>query len=594
MLPISSRHGQLLLRPSASTILPLNSDWYCSDRKHIDPTPAEFEPVAVPTSFKVPLDAHGNPLDASEVAEAEIYSAADSRAAASEKQAEFWAWDEECVLRRRRWNQRFGNPYTRLGLLQIAFEASLHSRRTADEGGIPEWTRRSWLAQLIVYYPPVLERLVELMDLQTLLGLMGCCRFLHSFLLEYPPAWRHISFDVRKSGFRAECEAAIVQDAQHGSKHGAWTGSRLRLTYGAMRLDGAALGEEMRLLSSLPLAGLRCLDLDGSPAAGGRGFSDILKITRNTLQVLSVRFCRFMTAVDVEKILISCTVGAGTGDEDEDEDEDDDDDEEPAAAAAGLGCCYTRLPDCALRTLQIWGIQGGERVSHHFRIFRIVRIGRKVRKVPADPDPDRTTLKTALPIELSRTFVARSANSGTAVALDHHGSFINGMFYIPHSVRKNGRHVPRNLHPLETAGRVLVIARQLGIETDFEDCDAGGDCWNHRHVKSTSTWKLGVPGLKTARKCSSCGATKKETLCRDCEEHRACFGCKKAVCRDCDPQFLSVGNQCEPCSVEGRFYCKDCHDATVEALSELAAAKGERGAESCPGGVGLHGRGGGN
>lgn len=582
MLPASSRYGQLLLRPRASAP-PLNPDWYDSDSTHTDADapPAEFEPVAAPTSFTVPLDARGDPLDASDVAEADIYCAGDSRAAASEKQADFWAWDEECALRRRRWKRRFGNPHTRLGLLQAAFEA----RRTGGGGGggggeIPEWTRRSWLAQLVVYYPPVLERLVSLMDLQTLLGLMGCCGFLRRLLLEYPLAWRHISFDVRKRGFRGEREAAIVEDAQHGSKYGAWTGSRLRHTYGAMRLDSAALGEEVRLLSSLPLAGLRYLDLDGSPAAGGRAFNDVLRLTRNTLQVLSVRFCRFVGVADVEKILISCAAGADAGGEDDDDDESAAD-ESDDPADSGPSYRYARLPDCALRTLRIWGIQGDARTYHRISTAR---------KAAFSADPYRTTCKTALPVEISRAFTARWAKSGAAVALDHRGSFTNGMFYIPRSVRKGGGGGPWDP---QADGRVLVIARQLGIETDFDDCDADGDCWNHRHVEATSAWKLGVPGLKTARRCSSCGATKKETLCRDCEEHRTCFGCKKAVCRDCDPRFLAVGNQCEPCGFEGRFYCKDCHDATAEALSELAAAKGERGTESCPGGVGLHGGGGG-
>lgn len=557
-------------------------DWYpiyISATENADPTPTEFEPVPVPKFFRVPVDANGNPKDYSDVSEVEIYSLGDSSPTATLKQSEFWEWADECTLRRRRWEERFGNPHTHLGHLQTIFESYINtSNKERINGDLPEWTENSRLAQLIIFYPPVLERLVRFLDLQTLLGLMGSSVFLRRWLLDYPSAWKHISFYVRKGEFLEEREAAIIEDAKHGSKYGAWTGSRLRHTYGTMRLPGprgSAIAEGI-ILSSLPLAGLRCLDLDGSPAAGGRAFSDVLRITRNTLEVLSIRFCEFISVSDVESLLVSCAVG---GEEDEDEDEQDIYDQEESFDN-GIGYHFVKHSSCALMKLQIWGIQGEFCVYHH------VPTARKGLMLDLDSE-------TALPVEINRRYMAREVESGTAVAVDQHGSFTNGMFYIPNNIKRRTGDFWNNPASRDITGKVLVIARQLGIETDFEDCDASEDCWNHKRLKSSSEWKIGVPGLRTVRGCSGCGRKKKETMCRDCEEHRTCFGCKKIVCRGCDPEFRFVSNQCDPCSDEGRFYCKDCHDATAEALSELAAAKGSRGehaqTESCPGGLGWHG-----
>lgn len=601
MLPASSRYGRLLLSSSPFTappVSPLNSDWYIPGQisdsfrgSDVDPTPAEFEPVPAPNSFKIPTDADGNPKDASDISEAEIYSSDDSRATIGLKQSEFWEWEHECTLRKRRWKKRFGNPHTLLGQLQITLESSIKtSNDERASGELPEWIEDSWLAQLIVFYPPVLERLVEFLDLQTLLGLMGSSVFLGRWLLDYPPAWRHISFDVRKAGFQKECEDAINEDAQHGSKHGAWTGSRLRYPSGVMILE-CVLGSmgsimtfgEARTLSSLPLAGLRYLDLDGSPAAGGIAFKDILEITRDTLEVLSVRFCRFVGVADVERLLVSCAV---KHEEVEEEEEEEDEDEEDIYGQEdnGTGYHFVKLSSCALRKLQIWGIQGD---AHHR-----ISTSRKIAP-PTEFNRGYTTRKTALPIEINRSYMTRKTKSGAAVDVDQRGSFTNGMFYIPNNIKRKateGYWDNSNPASQDITGRMLAIARQLGIETDFEDCDASGDCWNHKHIRTSSEWKVGVPGLRTLRKCSRCQSKKKGTMCRDCEEHRTCFGCKKMVCRYCDPEFLFVGNQCDPCSDEGRLYCRDCRDATTEALSELAAAESSREGHvrmvSCPGGLG--------
>lgn len=570
--------------------LPKNPDWYpiYSSTSKNDPTPAEFEPVSAPKSFKIPVDADGNPKEPSDISEKEITSHDDSSETAALKQLEFWEWHCRYTFRRQRWRSRFGNPHTRLGRVQTAFESYIKSGN--DERineNLPEWTENSRLAQLIVFYPPILERLVIFLDLQTLLGLMGSSKFLRRWLLNYPPAWRHISLDVRKIGFQKECKAAINEDAQHGSKYGAWTGSRLRHTYGTMRLSGSTpmSTAEAVVLSSLPLVGLRCLNLDGSPAVGGKAFNDVLKITRNTLEVLSVRFCHFIGILDVERLLVSCTVKEEEHDEVEDEEEEEDIFDQEEMVDNRTEYRYVKLPGCALMKLRIWGIMGENRTYHH------VSTARKIQSL-VDPN---TTLKTGLPVEINRGYMAREIKFGTAVAVDQHGSFINGMFYIPDSIGGNPGY-PRSRYPAswDIIGRSLVIARQLGIETDFEDCDASEDCWNHKYIKTGNEWKVGVPGLRTVRNCSKCGFKKKDTMCRDCEEHRTCFGCKKIVCRGCDPEFRFVGNQCDTCSDEGRLYCRDCHDATTEALSELTAAKSSHGEhtriESCPGGFGWHGR----
>lgn len=476
---------------------------------------------------------------------------------------------------------RFGNPHTRLGRLQTTYESYIKSGN--DEvinEDVPEWTDNSRLAQLIVFYPPILERLVIFLDLHTLLGLMSSSKFLRRWLLNYPPAWRHISFDVRKIGFQEECKAAIDEDAQHGSKYGAWTGSMLRHTYGAMTLMPT---EETVVLSSLPLAGLRYLNLDGSPAVGGRAFNDVLRATRGTLEVLSVRFCQYVGVTDMERLLVSCTVKQEEQDEVEDEDEDNSDEE--GVVDNKTGYCFVKPPGCALIKLQIWGIRGENRPYHQISTAR---------KVQLLVDPN-ISLKKGLPVEVNRGYIARETKFGTAVAVDQRSSFINGMFYIPYSISETFRYSWNN-NPAsqDIAGRLLVIARQLGIETDFDDCDVSEDCWNHKYIKTTGEWKVGIPGLRTVRNCSKCGFKKKETMCRDCEEHRTCFGCKKTVCRSCDPEFHFVGNRCDTCSDEGRLYCRDCHDATTEALSELTAAKSSHGEhtriESCPGGLGCHGR----
>lgn len=436
-------------------------------------------------------------------------------------------------------------------------------------GELPEWTEDSWLAQLIVFYPPVLERLVKFLDLQALLGLMSTSVFLRRLLLLYPPAWRHISFAVRKGGFRKEREVAIKEDALwHGSKYGAWTGSKLRFTSGALRLDCASgsksFGTEARILSSLPLAGLRILNLDGSPAAGGRAFYDVLRTTRSTLEVLSVRFCKFVGVADVEKFLVSCAVKGVEDAEEVDKDEDEEEEEEETDNATGHR--FAKDSNCALTKLRIWGIEG----------------------------KDSTSPKSALPTELSRTYIGKT-RFGKAIDVDQRRSFVNGMFYIPHSISKKATGSwGSDPASQDITGRILVIARQLGIETDFEDCDINDNCWNHRHISRTSNeWKVGIPGLKTVRKCSGCGLKKKGTMCRDCEEHRTCFGCKKFICSDCDPNFSFADNQCDPCADEGRLYCEDCHDATAEAMSELAAVKCEYNectqTESCPARLGWHG-----
>lgn len=173
----------------------------------------------------------------------------------------------------------------------------------------------------------------------------------------------------------------------------------------------------------------------------------------------------------------------------------------------------------------------------------------------------------------------------------------------------------------------IYYCKLLGIKTDFGACEAAElGCWNTRYIQERNfdygeydarsypvygsdlsllppeaPPKFAAIGYLAERHCSECSRTVESHMCRECEDARSCYNCKKYVCSTCDPYFefatlpdsprpltthsvipnsyrqtiprqMCRSRSCNKCVLAGRYICMACDTATTEKFASAVEA----------------------
>ncbi|KAK6541970.1 hypothetical protein TWF694_007743 [Orbilia ellipsospora] len=448
----------------------------------------------------------------------------------------------------REWKLRFCNPHTFLGQTQQA--AVNYFLSDAIETPPPKLIDPSAgcrFLEIMVEIYPIFCSLIEVCELDSLMLLMSLCKHIRRRILDTPRFWEEINItsyvENRVQRIHKDYRFDTVSEIFPG-RAGKWSGSPIHILSGLRRHEPTAhwlhrssqINYEERILSSLPLASLTKLTLDGSDVHWICWYQ-ILNAVIPQLTYLSVRWCRNFSIG-----ILSFDVLGYYLDE--------------ARQRIPILNPNIKIP-CKLKTLLVWGVRGeGHHNSRRFNEPRDRDI--QVLYDSAGSSRFRTngTGVKALYLQYCRALGIKTdfgICSATGICWNEQyikeGNFDYGM----------------------------VDADNLGSEGDNPEDGAPEP-------------QFAAPGYLAVRSCSRCGIAHESHLCRECEEARTCYICLRFVCLSCDramsfatrpldwrfirtktvlpaylPQKYCVSNCCQYCTNAGRYVCVECN---IQAQAE--------------------------
>ncbi|KAK6344351.1 hypothetical protein TWF696_007990 [Orbilia brochopaga] len=454
----------------------------------------------------------------------------------------------------REWKLRFCNPHTFLGQTQqAAVDYFLRDKIAVDPPKLIDPTAGCRFMEVMVNNYPIFTSLIEACEMDSLLLLMGLCRYIRRLILESAKFWQEINITAytvrRMEQLHRDYRFDAVSEVFPG-RAGKWSGSPLHILSGLKKHEPTAhwlhraphLNYEERILSGLPLAHLTKLTLDGSDIHWNCWYQ-ILNVVLPQLTYLSVRWCRSFSLGNITFDVLGHYL-------------------EEARQQRPLRS-KVRKP-CKLKTLLVWGVRGEG--HHNSRRFN----------EPRDRD---------IQVLYDRAGSSRFRTNGIGIKA----------LYIQYC-------------------QALGIKTDFGICSGTGICcwneqyikegnfDYGmADATNNSIIIMDDTDvpevepQFAAPGHLASRFCNKCDTVKESHMCRECEEARTCYICLRYVCMDCDrsmafatrpldwrfvrtktqlpdyiPQKYCVSNSCNYCTNAGRYVCVECNfQAQVEARNLL-------------------------
>ncbi|EPS40857.1 hypothetical protein H072_5278 [Dactylellina haptotyla CBS 200.50] len=451
----------------------------------------------------------------------------------------------------REWKLRFCNPHTFLGQTQQAAVDYFLGEDNIDFAPpklLDPKIGCRFLEVMVEIYP-IFCSLIEVCELDSLLLLMSLSKHIRRRILDTSTFWKEINVTAyvvnRLHRIHRDYRFDTVSEFFPG-RAGKWSGSPIHVLSGLKKhqptshwlLRSNQISYDEKILSSLPLASLTKLTLDGSDIHWLCWYQ-ILNAVLPQLTFLSVRWCRNFSL----GIIIFDVLGHYL---------------EEARQRRPVRLKPSR--PCNLKTLLVWGVRGEG--PHNSRRFNEPR-DRDIQVLHDSAGSSRFRTNgngiKALYIQYCQALGIKTdfgICSATSVCCWNEIYIKEGNFD----------------YGMVDAENTSII---VGGDSEMADVEP----------------KFAAPGYLATRSCSRCCKSKETHLCRECEESRTCYICLRYVCMDCDgvmsfatrpldwrfvrsktalpeylPQKYCVSNCCNYCTNAGRYVCVECNfQAQAEA-----------------------------
>ncbi|KAF3187077.1 hypothetical protein TWF106_008397 [Orbilia oligospora] len=453
------------------------------------------------------------------------------------------------------WKQRFCNPHTFLGQTQqAAVQYFLADNLETSPPKLIDPTAGCRFMEVMVDHYPIFCSLIEVCELDSLLLLMSICKYIRRRILDSPMFWKEINITAytvdRSDRVHRDYRFDTVSEVVPG-RAGKWTGSPLHVLSGLKKHEQTAhwihrscsISYEERVLSSLPLASLTKLTLDGSDIHWNCWYQ-ILGVVLQQLTFLSVRWCRSLSLGSISFDVLGHYL-------------------EEAQQRRPVTSTLNLMKPCKLKTLLVWGVRGeGHHNSRRYNESRDRDI--QILYDSAGSSRFRTNGNGVKSLYIQYCKVL-------GIKTDYGACSATGGYCWNEEYIKEGNF-------------------DYGMVDMDNTTVLGGNGLTDSNVEP----RFAAPGYLAARTCNKCDITLESHICRECEEARTCYICLRYVCIDCDrkmtfatrpldwrpirtktalPEYMPhkycVSNCCNYCTNAGRYVCVECNFQSQEEARKL-------------------------